>query len=436
MTAFKLFISHSSRLDEAEGSNDPEQNPNLKLLRDVIQDIKNEYGETIEILVDKDEKGLPVGHDWEKRLNEWLAECHAAVILFSKRAIEKSNWVKKEATILSWRRELDTNFRLIPVLLQAQTNPDDLERDLFGTLRISKDQCIRDVNTSQDVLNGIKIALGDKETLQAKIRQTPFDKLQRVIAKLLAKDSDMDALQEAWETLEGADKPDWHPDELERFAHNLTRYLLRDNGNALINYEKIINKIRPKVKKDNAREIFEYLRSLWVDTKAASCISQGTVHKKFLVQNGNYLPNYTFKCYTERAWPMDDNLEVVFTSTADKKLLLEQIRDPFKESKRIPLTPEQIDEKINTFSQQILIYIPAFKQNGGGLLDDIHLRTELRKKYPNIIFVLGTGEQLPTSIADDIAKVVPELDVTTEFKQLNSEDNTERFLNKFYTKKT
>jgi len=163
MTAIKkLFISHSSRLDESEGINDPEKNKNLELLLDVIKDIKQEYGDAIEVLVDKDQHGFPVGHDWEKRLNEWLAECHAAVILFSKRALDNSNWVKKEATILSWRRELDIDFILIPVLLHNQTNPEDLAKDLFGTLRINKDQCIRDAETSQDVLEGLKIALGNK----------------------------------------------------------------------------------------------------------------------------------------------------------------------------------------------------------------------------------------------------------------------------------
>jgi len=137
MTALKLFISHSSRLDESEHSDDPEKNINLELLLEVIKDIKQEYGECIDVLVDKDEHGLLVGHDWEKRLNEWLGECHAAIILFSKRARENSNWVKKEATILSWRRELDKEFILIPVLLNNQTNPEDLENDLFGTLRIN-----------------------------------------------------------------------------------------------------------------------------------------------------------------------------------------------------------------------------------------------------------------------------------------------------------
>jgi len=429
---FKLFISHSSRLDDPEISNDPDQNPNLKLLLDVIYDIKNEYGDAIEILVDKDEKGLPAGHDWEKRLNEWLAECHAAVILLSKRAIENSNWVKKEAAILSWRRELDKNFLLIPILLQGQTTPDDLEKDLFGTLRISKDQCIRDVNTGQDVLNGIKNALGEKETLQGKIRQTPFDKLRAVVAKLLAENSDSDTLIDAWDELGDLDKPLWDPNTTNQFSHALTRYLLRDNANSLVNFTTVLNKIRPKVKQENAKEIFEYVRSLWVDAKAAGCIPQSKTHQKFLAQNGNHLPNFTFKRYTERAWPMDSNYKVVSTSSTEEKTLFEQIRAEFKRSQRISLSSDQCDAIINSYPRQIVIYIPAKAQDGGGLLDDPLLRTTLRHKYPKAIFVLGTGDQLPEVVPDDIAKVEPSLDVQIEFDQMIAEDNTAEFLKDFY----
>ena len=86
------------------------------------------------VLVDKD--GLIPGDDWNHRLNLWLAECHAAIILFSKRAVEKSGWVAKEAAILSWRAELDDGFTLIPVTLKGESTAQDLARDFLGTLRI------------------------------------------------------------------------------------------------------------------------------------------------------------------------------------------------------------------------------------------------------------------------------------------------------------
>jgi len=137
MVALKLFISHSSRLDdESVDSSDPEKNSNLKLLLEVIEDIKLEYGESIDILVDKDEYKLPPGHDWEKRLNEWLAECHAAIILFFQKSCRKLQLVKKEATILSWRRELDKEFILIPVCIQGQQHLKIL-KEIFSLLCVS-----------------------------------------------------------------------------------------------------------------------------------------------------------------------------------------------------------------------------------------------------------------------------------------------------------
>ena len=135
MAALRLFISHSSRLRPADAGDDQAQR-NWQLLQATCKALKGAYQENIEILVDH--AGLHPGDDWEHRLNEWLAECHAAIILFSRRAIDESDWVKKEATILSWRAELDDDFKLFPVLLDQQTTPADLERDFFGTLRINR----------------------------------------------------------------------------------------------------------------------------------------------------------------------------------------------------------------------------------------------------------------------------------------------------------
>jgi hypothetical protein len=50
--------------------------------------------------------------------------------------------------------------------------------------------------------------------------------------------------------------------------------------------------------------------------------------------------------------------------------------------------------------------------------------------------VLGTGEQLPSSIGADVTTVEPELDVALEAIEFDTHEETERFLNKFYTKKS
>ncbi len=116
MPALKLFVSHSSRLDDVAHKYTRDDH-NWRLLEDTCRAIRQKYGGRVEVLVDKD--GLVPGEDWNHRLNLWLAECHVAIVLFSRRAIEKSDWVAKEAAILSWRAELDKDFTLIPVMLDG-----------------------------------------------------------------------------------------------------------------------------------------------------------------------------------------------------------------------------------------------------------------------------------------------------------------------------
>lgn len=429
----KLFISHSSRLDEDdEDSNDPQKNPNLKLLLDVIDDIKQTYGDTIEILVDKDKEGLPAGGDWEKRLNEWLAECHAAIILFSRRAADNSNWVKKEAVILNWRNEIDPDFKLlIPICIKGQTTPEDLEAGIFATLRLAKNQAIRHAETSAQIIDEIQKALGNKDSLQQFLQQTPFDQLEAVISELLIRNTAGNTLESIWQKIKGSDKPAWHPNSEIKFANALTRYLLRDSGECFSHFQLIIDKIRPKVPEDDAKQALECIRSLWVDAKAAGCIPHAKVHKKFLALNGKYIPNYTFRRYCERVWPLTDLYTTVPTTKTDEPGLLDEIRAKFR--KHDPeLTPDECDKKINEYSRQVVVLLPALDQNGKGSLDDGRMRTMLRNKYPNAIFIIGTGEKLPKTISSDIFLVEPELDIALEKKSKNAETQILEFLDDYY----
>jgi hypothetical protein len=426
MGPLKLFISHSSRLDDPKISDDQVQNPNLKLLLEVIAAIKQEYGNKVEILVDKDPQGLPVGQDWEKRLNEWLAECHVAIILFSKRAIENSNWVQKEAAILSWRRELDKDFKLIPICIEGQTTPDDLDTGIFATLHIGKSQGIRNAANCQDIMT----ALRDSKALEAQSWQTPFDKLEQVITTLLENNATANTLEIAWQELNVNEKPDFYPARGDKFAHALTRYLFRNGKDCLTSFQAVVNKIRPKVKKDNSLEMLEYIRALWVDTKAASCIPSARSRNNFLAMNGKYLVNYTCQRYAERAWPMDNSYQLVFTTQSEEPKLIEEIQARF--NKGGDYSPEDCDSRINNNSRQIIIYLNAIEQNGCGVFDDPILRPKLKQKYPKVIFILGTGEKLPANKADDITFIEPELELSLEKSSKQAEDDTTDFLEDYY----
>ncbi len=99
----KLFVSHSSRLDDVEHKY-TSQDHNWRLLEDTCGAIRRYYGASVRVLVDQD--GLVPGADWNRQLDLWMAECHVALILFSKRAVEKSDCVLAVDVALATDRPL------------------------------------------------------------------------------------------------------------------------------------------------------------------------------------------------------------------------------------------------------------------------------------------------------------------------------------------
>lgn len=92
----RVFVSHSSQ-DEV-------------FTREFVEKLGTP---PIEVLVDYDD--LRAGR-WNPQLNEWMAACHAAVLLLSGHAL-KSDWVRNESTMLVWRACTEDDFVLVPVRL-------------------------------------------------------------------------------------------------------------------------------------------------------------------------------------------------------------------------------------------------------------------------------------------------------------------------------
>src|ERR1700694_5611755 len=95
-----VFVSHSARGDALADSI-------LNSVRDGLDEKK--YG----VCVDMDI--LKPGQDWASVLYQRLAECHAAVILLSPKALS-STWVRREVNILLWRRALGAPVHIVPAL--------------------------------------------------------------------------------------------------------------------------------------------------------------------------------------------------------------------------------------------------------------------------------------------------------------------------------
>jgi hypothetical protein len=89
----------------------------------------------------RDDEQIRKGQEWRDELHTWMGLCDAAVILFSRQAVQESPWVLKEATIFYWRRSLNRDFVLIPVLLPGVTR-DDLSQGAFSALGLNDLQAV------------------------------------------------------------------------------------------------------------------------------------------------------------------------------------------------------------------------------------------------------------------------------------------------------
>jgi hypothetical protein len=116
---YRVFISHSANKTEE---------PTTQAFLDGLIAKLYECSE-IEVLVDQ--RNLQAGDEWCQRLYSWMGLCDAAVILLSPRAIKRENstWVPREINLLMWRKAIDSDFFIIPVLVsglerkQIEDNP-------------------------------------------------------------------------------------------------------------------------------------------------------------------------------------------------------------------------------------------------------------------------------------------------------------------------
>ncbi|MFI9206458.1 toll/interleukin-1 receptor domain-containing protein [Streptomyces sp. NPDC053048] len=116
----KVFISHSANRD-----------PHARALRDRVAARLN--ADKYEVLLDAQE--MRPGEEWRPRLYEWLRECRAAIVLLNRDALE-SAWVRREVSILMWRRSFNRSLFVMPVLVGDVTVEDVQEAGMSDLVTV------------------------------------------------------------------------------------------------------------------------------------------------------------------------------------------------------------------------------------------------------------------------------------------------------------
>lgn len=434
MAVLKIFISHSSRLRRCD-ADDAQAQRNWQLLQETCALLQATYPETLEILVDY--QGLKPGDDWERRLNEWLAECHAAIILFSARAIDESDWVKKEAAILSWRAAINAEFMLFPVLLDEVT-PEQLAKDFFGTLRITKSQCVQPVVTAKDIVDRIQARLSEAMALRD-TWSSPLESLLSTVEALLATRVGLESLKPVWGRLfPHTQAPATHAD----YARHLARYLFNKPDEALQRFRDVLDAARPEPDRSHAKELLKYVRSLWVDAGAAGLIAAAKSHGQCLALNGEcvgkpepllHTEHFTLDRYLQRAWPSTDQISVIPVSQiGDADEIWAEVRRRGWRGTQRP-SDERIDAKLRIDEKHRVVLLPTAAVSGEApdpaLLSDL---AERASQCKSLLFIVDIGEQMPERLPKDLRPIVPPLSADSEWAQYDQEVEAQVLINDKY----
>lgn len=122
----KVFLSHSTKGD-----------PDAAAMRRHLETELTARG--WHVLVDED--GLRGGEEWRGVLYHWIADCDAAVVLMSDRALA-SSWVRREINLLLWRRALGSPVTIVPAELSPTQDTGAPElRDLRELQFVPRDAC-------------------------------------------------------------------------------------------------------------------------------------------------------------------------------------------------------------------------------------------------------------------------------------------------------
>jgi len=425
MPALRLFVSHSSRLDDVPHRY-TDDDANWRLLRETCDGLKARYGGAIRILVDRD--GLVPGDDWNKELNLWLAECQAAIILVSKRALEESDWVAKEAAILGWRKVLDPRFVLIPVTIEGESCQADLATGFWGSLEMGRIQGVHALRDAHAIVEGVATRLGEPNELIQRCGFTPLDLLRDAIAKLLADSATAAALETALDDFGqvppviGAGLP-----AVNRYAHRLAERLLQTAGDDVRScfnaFRHILDRV-PLLSGGQQRLLLKQLRALWVHPGAAGFLPSAAEYRHSLTLCGQMVTlsddllqaeAYTLERYLERAWPGSHPRCVPIAELQSAEQVRAEIRRRVLGAGVPSWLPDaQLDAQVNQEPTAIVVIIPATENAGG--LPDPHLRRDLEQLtgiYDKLVLVFASC-LTEADTPDGLRPITPLLDVEAE----------------------
>ena len=393
-----IFISHSSLDNE--------------LTKELCQALNvpggTQYQPVVDFDVLVDYQRLVSGTYWPKQLHEWMAKCHAAVLLLTSNAV-RSPWVLKEATILAWRLSLDGAFRLFTVRFPDVTD-EMLKEQKFDPLGLGEVQQI----SSGDV--GIVVEKIRGALAGVTVKATPFEASVGALADLLAKvgDATLKAIAEKMSVAQPHWRPD--PDPRRQYVEAIACRLLSESLGGYSGIDQIVDDLSSTNTPVTVNQIFKLISPYWVDAQAAGKLPALTsrVPRRAAGMNGSKVGAYTAAMYVGRAHPLSNRFRTIATAGGAAgdpvSHYTNEICNRIRQREHSTASNDDIVKLLSARKPAFYAVIPQ-------LLDSQSL-VELQSRFPKVTFIIWPGEALPTTeVLPEVEWLLPPVDLEREERE-------------------
>jgi hypothetical protein len=351
-----------------------------------------------------DEGSVQPGDQWRRRLLVGLAETHAGIVLLTPEALA-SPWVLQELIVMSFRCDLDPQYRFVPVLLDGLT-PEELAKHPFSPVALSHVQQV--TGEPKDIAMQVAAALGDAATFAGS--DTLLGQLAIELEKSLAQLTSAEL-----HTVGGQlNVTVSHEAQGRRdIARSIARRALASGGDGIVS---AIQAVAQHLRQKQTERLLELIAPLWISLEATARLKPVFNDVAVPALNGNHLPHFTAQCFLDRAyWPnLKQPMLVSVAGGSDGTAMdpIEQILNGVRMKLHFLKTQQQAQEFLVKRPDLVVILLPDPPP-------DDELLSELRSALPGVRFLASvTGAPTKSTAAYESMPAIDLDDETNAYEQV------------------